>query len=862
MKKHPDLGKKLRLLYSLRFNQEINNNAELSRALGVSRQAVGSWVKGTSTRLGDRIPDDKVEKVVRAFGIHSYWLTLSYARFEKKVRAKAAADDGLPPAPPDRISVSLMPLTGGELFGRRRELEALNKAWNSARVNVVQVLGFGGLGKSALINGWLSRLAREGYGGARHVYAWSFLQQGAGGGASGDDMIDHALEWFGDPQPASGTVWSKVGRLAGLIRSRKTLFILDGLEALQRPPGPAQGQIGCAALTMLLRELAADMHGLCLVSSRLGLADLASYSDERVHTMTLQPLNRSAGVRTLKSLGVSGDGAWFMEAARVHGGHPLSLQMVAEHSVGAPAGPLGQGRRPARLTDILIPATPAGSHALRISRAYLDWFAGGPEGQLLYILGLMGRPVRFEELFSLSRMEELEGLTDRLFRLNKAGLHAALARLEAAGLISLRTVEGGCWLACHPLLRVCIDLILKTEDPARWGRTHGLIFHHLKLRLLAGAVEPPSVEVMFSAVAHGVKANRLMDAFRLYLDKIKKGLPMLPRGSHLSDHACLRLFFEREWDRPLGSFPAAARFQMLSSAAANLMMLGRLDEVMEPARTNIRNLADSGMVTEATNVTLPLVTTLITAGELDESAAVLAELKTMVSAASNPLLTAVYQTFAGFIAHLRGDRRLAALMFRNAHRVIGRPDPPAEAEVSIFSAYHCRFLLETEQYQKAFERASLTFKWRERGAWQTAHDTTSIHARDMRVLGQACLAIGEHDRAGALLNEQVSLLRSTGELLCLPTALGSRARYHIETGKMDDAAADLAEALNTAAAIGMRLAEWETYLDLARLNLATGNTPQASDYLLKAREMPAMEGFKFRDKEIHRMHQQIKHLGG
>jgi hypothetical protein len=64
-------------------------------------------------------------------------------------------------------------------------------------------------------------------------------------------------------------------RLAKRITHRRILLILDGLEPLQYPPGSQEGRLRDLSLRALLRELAAFNSGLCVITRRLPVADLA-----------------------------------------------------------------------------------------------------------------------------------------------------------------------------------------------------------------------------------------------------------------------------------------------------------------------------------------------------------------------------------------------------------------------------------------------------------------------------------------------------------------------------------------------------------------------------------------------------------
>ena len=128
----------------------------------------------------------------------------------------------------------------------------------------------------ALVNHWLRRMAADHYRFAQLVFGWSFYRQGTSGeSSSADEFLDAALAWFGDPDPRIGTAWEKGERLAKLSARRRTLLILDGLEPLQNPPGPQEGRLRDPSLQALLRELGVFNTGLCVVTTRPPVTDIA-----------------------------------------------------------------------------------------------------------------------------------------------------------------------------------------------------------------------------------------------------------------------------------------------------------------------------------------------------------------------------------------------------------------------------------------------------------------------------------------------------------------------------------------------------------------------------------------------------------
>ena len=194
---------------------------------------------------------------------------------------------------PKKISVARLPVTGSGVFGREEDLALLDAAWANMGVNVVTIVAWAGVGKSTLVNHWLRRMATDHYRSAELVFGWSFYRQGSSGGASSaDEFLDAALSWFGDPDPRIGAAWEKGERLAKLIAHRRTLLVLD---PLQNPPGPQEGRLREPSLQALLRELAAFNKGLCVITTRLPVADIADREGSSALRHDLEELSNDTG---------------------------------------------------------------------------------------------------------------------------------------------------------------------------------------------------------------------------------------------------------------------------------------------------------------------------------------------------------------------------------------------------------------------------------------------------------------------------------------------------------------------------------------------------------------------------------------
>jgi len=298
-----------------------------------------------------------------------------------------------PPAKPapKKISVARCQLQGAMFLVERMISAFLDDAWANQDVNVVTIVAWAGVGKSTLVNHWLGRMASDHYRSAELVFGWSFYRQGSSGGtSSADEFLDAALNWFGDPDPRIGTAWEKGERLAKLVAHRRTLLILDGLEPLQNPPGPQEGRLREPSLQALLRELAAFNKGLCLITTRTPVADIANHERASVLRRDLEQLTDDAGAKLLGALGVKGDEAELRSASAEFSGHCLALTLLGSYLTGAYHGDI---RCREEVSQRLAHDVRQGAHARKVMESYQVWFGEGPELSVLRMLGLFDRPL-------------------------------------------------------------------------------------------------------------------------------------------------------------------------------------------------------------------------------------------------------------------------------------------------------------------------------------------------------------------------------------------------------------------------------------------------------------------------------------
>jgi serine/threonine protein kinase len=454
---------------------------------------------------------------------------------------------------PQKISVARLPVTGSDVFGRKEDIAFLDRAWANWSANVVTIVAWGGVGKSTLVNHWLRRMGIEHYRSAELVFGWSFYRQGTNSGSStADEFIDAALTWFGDPDPRIGTAWEKGQRLVKLVAHRRTLMILDGLESHQNPPGPQEGRIRGPALQALLRELAAFNTGLCVITTRIPVADIADYDSPSVLRRDLEQLSSEAGAQLLRALGVEGPEAELRRASDEFSGHCLALTLMGSYLTDAYDGDI---RCRAEVSKQLAHDVRQGVYARKVMESYQTWLGEGPELSVLRMLGLFDRPAEEKAICVLRELPAISGLTESLADLSQREWRALLARLRRAKLLAGKDPHHPGIVDSHPLVREYFGEQLRNQRGEAWKESNRRLYHHYQRLAPQHPDSFRDMEPLFSAVICGCHAGLLRAALHeVYLPRIQRGNTcfaanvLSARGALLS---VLAHFFETgSWGSP------------------------------------------------------------------------------------------------------------------------------------------------------------------------------------------------------------------------------------------------------------------------------------------------------------------------
>ena len=805
------------------------------------------------------------------------------------------------PFPPSRLH------HGAEhLFGREEEIATLDAAAADPKIHILSIVAWGGVGKTSLVVECMARQAAAGWKGFERFLDWSFYSQGTReqGAASADTFISAALEFFGGEEgknlansPAS--LWDKGSKLAQLVAERRTLLVLDGIEPLQHPPGPLAGQLKDPALAVLLKGLAQRNPGLCIVTTRERIADLAPYNNTTAPECKLELLSDKAGAALLYQTGVCLAGAAKIQpdnselqlASREVGGHALTLRLLGNYLT--LISPTREGdvlrRHEIKFADADLEyktnpedADKSYGHAFKTIAAYVKWFKSeGEKGvrplAILRLLGLFDRPADAGCLAALRKPPAISDLTEPLVNLTEAQWNISIARLEECGLISkihtdklgTRNYELGISLDAHPLIREYFAKHLSENNPDGWRAAHRRLYEYLKDSTIQPALEDlQSLYTLYQAMHHGCHAGEhektLNEMYRQRVHAFYHQYPGSDYKLFSTDLAALSNFFKVRWTQPVKGLKVKDKCFILDEVAVDLRGVGRIPEAIECGQLALKLAISHKNWKDAAKYAGRSSRMSLCLGRINQSIQFARKSVKYADKCQNPGHRSGRRTTLANSLHQANRIKDAKVIFKEAEK-IQRENDPARPYLCSFPGFrYCDFLLDEGNIDKVIIRLSETLKWA-----RASKNKIDI-ARDRLTLGRACLLktlratftsrrmkyLNDTKKA---LNQALESLKANAFKDQYASGLLSHAWMQILKKNTNDAREDLDEAWQIAERGSMRLLMADIQLYRARLFFREKNYPWKSpkDDLTAARKLIEQCGYWRRKKELEKAEKAI-----
>ena len=764
-------------------------------------------------------------------------------------KIKPSATNPTTPQTPTILSDRL-PTVKGKFFGREQELQLLDDAWRSEQSTIVEFAASGGTGKTKLLRHWLDRSIADNAMGINALIAWSFYSQGA----SEDKQIssrlffDHAITELGSPSTDFPTDEARGEHLAKLLSQRRCLLILDGLEPLQHAGAANLGELKDRALRQMLRTLALDNQGLCVITTRIAVHELSDHQRQVVHH-NLDNLQTADAVKLFKHLQVEGSDKELQAAAQDYGCHALSVSLLGNLLHRRYSGDIRKrdlipelfDPKSASISNLIVNGRLSfkrcflllghlfglvkhsevdkdSRHAFKVMQAYERWFSSeqqySAELALLRLLGLFDHPIELSVL-EILQQEQIPQLTQGI-KPNAWDDTIATLRDDHHLLAQANDPQDE-QLDCHPLIRAYFAHRLRSQSPDAWQAAHSKLYDYYKN--LPSKEQPDNLEEMqplLRAVAHGCAAGLHQQALdEVYWPRIQRsGEYYLPRklGAFSDELATLAHFFATPWHTPAAGLTAADQALALNWAGFSLRALGRLREAQQPMQAGEEIQAQQKDWKNAAIAANNLSELQLTLGEV-ESAVASAERSVAHADRSEDLFQRMARrTTHADALHQYGEQDAALALFQDAEVLQQQYRPEYPQLYSLPGFRYCDLLLALGESQQVLQRAQQTLIW----VKQAGGSLLDI-ALGRLSLGRAHLHQQQLTPAQQHLNQAVEGLRKSGTQDHIPRGFLTRAELYRQQGNYKEARKDLQEVFEIAERSEMQLHLCDYHLAMAKL---------------------------------------------
>jgi tetratricopeptide (TPR) repeat protein len=726
--------------------------------------------------------------------------------------------------------------------GRVEMLKTITEWYNDPEVRIGALIGWGGVGKSALVRKWYESL-EENKIQPDGIFWWGFY-----GHAYLDQFLNALLRYVSHGQIDPDSIkdsWQKTERIKEYIYKGTYLIILDGLEQMQKGEETGEG-FGCMAhleCTDLLRFLSdTKAKGLCLITTRYPLTDIKNYEGTTYQNIEIDRLELEDARALFEKVGVKGDQKEKDKVIEEYKGHALSLTLLSGYLVQDFGGNIEK--------------------ANQIPKFHSDKEAGGKAHRILlwYDKQLTLEQRSFMKIFSLFRRAVYEEDFDGVFRakmetkMNQALRNMSLFSFNRMkdNLCDRRLISKGQDInyATHPLVKNYFESIFEEKDKK---------LCHKRIYQFIGSYAPGQPETLeqmqplFEQVYHGCAA-RLYDEVlnNVYWTKICREKYFITHnlGAWNTNLSLISNFF------PVGGFSKlplvsdeGSQSLLLNEAGLGLMVTGRPKEaeglLMRKTIMQIKN-------EDWLNVSIGFMSLSqlqFLTGEIQKGLKSSRKALEMAKKSGFGALVLASVDYMAYILHLLGENKEAEILFK-------RVDQSCREITHIqfygmFGAYYTNVLIENKKVNEALEVARQNLRICENE--NLPADISQCH----RCLGAIERIKGNSKQAEAHLQKAIEFARKVGIPYLEIEALLEYGRLYLEKGEYEHAINAGNEVLRICQRTGFLLYEPDAEVILAKAYLAQNNFDQAKTFANSALSKAQKMSYKLAENDASQLLKEI-----
>jgi tetratricopeptide (TPR) repeat protein len=726
--------------------------------------------------------------------------------------------------------------------GRKEMLETITDWYTNPEVRVGALIGWGGVGKSAIVRNWYDTLDSNAIK-PDGIFWWGFYRN-----AYLEQFLNALLRFVSqgriEPETIKST-WEKTDRIKEYIHQGTYLIILDGLEQMQKSAsGDEFGKMIHREITELLHYLAdVPKDGLCLITTRYRLKDLEDWHGRGYKNLSLIDLSIPDSLLMLRRRGVKGSEEKMTEVIKRYKGHALSLTSVAGYLNRYYDGDIKQAPE----VEFILGDKDRFKDVNKLLRKYAEKMSEA-ERISLYIFSLFRREVTEEEfagVFQHKPFFQKESFTkekvfnDVLVKMNELDFRDLIIGLVDWRLIAYDETKKT--YATHPLIKGYFESDFDEKNKR-------LCHKHIYQYFGEHAPEQPEtleeMQPLFEQVYHGCAAGLYDEVcYDVYWEKIKRKTEYFITdrlGAWETDLSLVRTFFpEGDFSQmPLVS-EKSRQSLFLNEAGIALLYTGRPkesetllvrrinlaieDEIWEAASIGYQNLAELQFLTGEIERALPSAKKALDAAEKAEY----------------DKYIVVSKAYLAWILHLQGKSEDAGKKFRQADELEGKGS--GYRLWGLTGVWYADFLLSLKRIDEAFELTKQNLELCQ--SENLTNDISTCH----RCHGAIERIMGNHKKAEVHLQNAIEIARKVGVPKLEIEVLLEFDRLHLDIGRHEDAIRNANEVLKICARTGFKLYEPEAEIVLSKAYRALNDIEQAKTFAHSAYEKAI--GMKYRWQE-------------
>lgn len=479
------------------------------------------------------------------------------------------------------ISPSRLPVNNEFFYGREKELQYLRDAWNNENANIICIEAWGGVGKTALASKWRSEMIYGSTNPAEVIFDWSFYSQGIidNRPVTADAFFNEAFKWFGSEE--IGSTKDKGERLALLVRKKKSVIILDGMEALQYTDDfiGQKGEIKDNSLKIFLSMLLDYNPGLCVITTRKQIPFLNNNTC-RIIRLTHFDIKQSKDI--IKKYKIIGNDSSINAICKKYEGHALSLNLICTYI--RDAFDYNADRFIAKNIDNI--GCLEEEKIESIMTFYKNWFNDDIKIYILRLLSLFDRPTNQNEFNFMLEGSEILGVTNGIVNLTSYEISKNIRSLKQLSLLREFELQNEIYLDIHPIIREYFKKELQNIYPLSFKKANNRLFEYFSICADKNTDNKEQMNLWFRAIYHGCLAEKYAEVFdHIYMKNIKQNEIIddaRKLGGNSTNINAISGFFSEPWTKIKGDLDNIKKSSIYAEASFALRSKGLIVDAIEP----------------------------------------------------------------------------------------------------------------------------------------------------------------------------------------------------------------------------------------------------------------------------------------